>query len=293
MESLKKEILELLDRDIEFRYAVAGYLGLLEILKRLDSLADEQVKLREEQVKLREEQVRLSKEQVRFREEQTKIFKEIGAFREEQTKIWKEIEAFREEQTKIWKEIGMLREEQTKIWKEIDMLREEQIRLREDFNRMLEVIKQLQEGQIRIEKRVDFLEKRFNSLEGAMISGFGELSKFAGLTFEEFVRRFLTASMRKSGDIPEYAELVRGFVDGEEINLFLEEPLIVGEATSYAESTDEMLKLLRKVEVARAKYSREPRKILVILTAKREAAKEIRKIAEEKSVEIIIGKIVD
>ncbi len=279
MESLKKEILELLDRDIEFRYAVAGYLGLLEILKRLDNLAEEQVKLREEQVKLTEEQVRLSKEQVRLREEQTKIWKEIEAFKEEQAKIWKEIEAFREEQTKIWKEI--------------DMLREEQIRLREDFNRMLEVIKQLQEGQIRMEKRVYSLEKRFNSLEAAMISGFGELSKFAGLTFEEFVRKFLTAGMRKSGDIPEYAELVRGFVNGEEINLFLEEPLIVGEATSYAETADEILKLLRKVEIARAKYFREPRKILVILSAKREAAKEIRKIAEEKSIEVIIGKIVD
>jgi len=32
-----------------------------------------------------------------------------------------------------------------------------------------------------------------------MISGFGELSRFAGLTFEEFVRRFLTASLRGLG----------------------------------------------------------------------------------------------
>ncbi len=29
-----------------------------------------------------------------------------------------------------------------------------------------------------------------------MIRGFGDLSKFAGMTFEEFVRRFLTASLR-------------------------------------------------------------------------------------------------
>ncbi|MBO3842525.1 MAG: hypothetical protein FGF48_08965 [Candidatus Brockarchaeota archaeon] len=233
-----------MDKDIEFRYAVAGYLGLSEILKRLDSLTEEQVRLREEQ-----------------------------------TKIWKEIEALKEEQVR-------LREEQTKLGEEQTKLREEQTKLREDFNKMLEVIKQLQEGQIRLEKRVD-------SLEAAMISGFGELSKFAGLTFEEFVRKFLTASMRKSGDIPEYAELVKGFVDSEEVNLFLEEPLIIGETTSYAESTDDIQKLLRKAEVAKAKYSREPKKILVILAAKREAAKEIRKVAEEKNVEIIIGKIVD
>ena len=55
MEPLKRQFLELLDKDLEFRYAVAGYLGLSEILKRLDDLSEEQVKLREEQIKLREE----------------------------------------------------------------------------------------------------------------------------------------------------------------------------------------------------------------------------------------------
>jgi len=59
LESLKKEFLELLDKDLEFRYTVAGYLGLSEILRRLDKIAEEQVKLREEQVRLMEEQVKL------------------------------------------------------------------------------------------------------------------------------------------------------------------------------------------------------------------------------------------
>ncbi|MBS7635047.1 hypothetical protein KEJ34_06115 [Candidatus Bathyarchaeota archaeon] len=52
MEPLKREFLDLLDRDLEFRYAVAGYLGLSEILKRLDALAEEQARLREEQTKI-------------------------------------------------------------------------------------------------------------------------------------------------------------------------------------------------------------------------------------------------
>ncbi len=51
MESSKREFLEFLDGDLEFRYAVAGYLGLSETLKRLDALAEEQVRLREEQTK--------------------------------------------------------------------------------------------------------------------------------------------------------------------------------------------------------------------------------------------------
>ncbi|MEM2497026.1 MAG: hypothetical protein QXR81_01435, partial [Candidatus Nezhaarchaeales archaeon] len=52
MGPLKREILELLDKDLEFRYAIAGYLGLSEVLKRLNALVEEQVKLREEQVKI-------------------------------------------------------------------------------------------------------------------------------------------------------------------------------------------------------------------------------------------------
>ncbi|MEM0374949.1 MAG: hypothetical protein QXP43_01400, partial [Nitrososphaerota archaeon] len=35
-EKLKREFIELLEKDVEFRYTVAGYLGLSEILKRLD-----------------------------------------------------------------------------------------------------------------------------------------------------------------------------------------------------------------------------------------------------------------
>ncbi len=42
---LKAKILELLERDEEFRYAIAGKLGLLEILKRLDRIEEELKKL--------------------------------------------------------------------------------------------------------------------------------------------------------------------------------------------------------------------------------------------------------
>jgi len=170
---------------------------------------------------------------------------------------------------------------------------EEMAKLNEDFNRMLRVIARIQKEQRRIREDQARLVKRLDSLESAMISGFGEMCKFAGLTFEEFVRKFLSAGLRRAGEIPEGAELVRGFIDGEEINLFLEDPLIVGEATSYADSADEIMKLLKKAEAAKAKYSREPRKILVILTAKSGVAGEITKIAKEKGVELIIGKIVD
>ncbi len=43
---LKEEFLELLEKDKEFRYAVAGLVGLEAILKRLDKHEAELVKLR-------------------------------------------------------------------------------------------------------------------------------------------------------------------------------------------------------------------------------------------------------
>jgi predicted nuclease with TOPRIM domain len=51
----KRKFLRSLDEDIEFRYAVAGYLGISEILKRLDSLEENMLKLWEEVRSLRED----------------------------------------------------------------------------------------------------------------------------------------------------------------------------------------------------------------------------------------------
>ena len=290
MEPIKKQFLELLDKDLEFRYAVAGYLGLSEILKRLDNLSEEQVKLREEQISLRKEQTKIWEEIRGLRDGQSKLM-------EEHAKIWQEIRGLREEQTKIWKEIAgikaeqiSLREEQTKIWREIRGLREEQIslreeqtKLREDFNKMLKVVEELQRGHRRLEGKLD-------SLRNAMISGLGEVSKFAGLTFEEFVRRFLTAQLKSSGELAEDAELKKVIINGEEINIFSEEPLIVGEVTAHAETADEIRKLLKKAERIKAKYNREPRRLLVVLTAPSDVAAEMRRIADENNVELIIGK---
>ena len=85
---MRKEILRLLKEDEEFRYMVAGLLGLQEIM---------------EKIKI--------------------ILEELRSLREEQTRIWEEIKAIRQDMRAMQEEQARLREEQTRIWEEIKALR--------------------------------------------------------------------------------------------------------------------------------------------------------------------------
>lgn len=64
---LKEEILDLLEKDKEFRYAVAGYLGISEVLKRLDGLEENMLRLWEEVRALRKGQEKMWREVKRIR----------------------------------------------------------------------------------------------------------------------------------------------------------------------------------------------------------------------------------
>jgi uncharacterized protein YoxC len=93
--------LELLDKDKEFRLAVAGYLGLSETLKRLDSVEESIKELLEEVKGLRGGQDRLW-------ENQNRLLEEIRALREGQNKLWENV-------NKLWEEVKALREDQRKL----------------------------------------------------------------------------------------------------------------------------------------------------------------------------------
>ena len=75
---LKSRILRLLREDEEFRYAVAGLIGLEEILKRLDRHESELVKLREDMNRLREDMNRHGSELVRLREDMNRLREDMN-----------------------------------------------------------------------------------------------------------------------------------------------------------------------------------------------------------------------
>jgi hypothetical protein len=110
-------MLRLLKEDEEFRYAVAGLLGLEEILKRLDRNEQELVRLREDMAKMFE------KHEERF-----------ARIEEEIRRIWQEIERLREDMVKGFErhdlELARLREDMVKGFERHDM---EIARLREDM----------------------------------------------------------------------------------------------------------------------------------------------------------------
>jgi len=221
--------------------------------------------------------------------EQRALRSDFNRLLEEQKKLRedfnREIKLLREDFNKLSEEQKRLREDFVELRADFTKLSEEQKRLREDFNKMLQELTDLRRGYRRLETRIQ-------SLHGAMLAGFGELSKFAGITFEEFSRKFLENYLKAQGVLPKNRYLTKYKIDSEEIDIFCDNPAIVGEVTAYAQSAEEVDKLLKKVELVRGMLTSEPRKYLIVLTAPKEVARSLERLSEENQIELVIGKIV-
>jgi hypothetical protein len=159
--------------------------------------------------------------------------------------------------------------------------------LREEFNVMRKEIVSIKINLARLEKKLDETAEKLTLV---IFSEFCRFSRFAGIFFEVFVKHFLEEYLRRTGILPKGVRLKKGFINGEEINIFCEDPPIVGEVTAYAGSKEEAEKLLRKVKLFKERYGVEPKKFLIILSVSKKVYREIKKISMENGIELIVGK---
>ena len=254
-EKLKREFIELLEKDVEFRYTVAGYLGLSEILKRLDRHESHILEILKRLDRLEENQNRLW-------ENQNKLWEEVRNLREGQNRLWENV-------NRLWEEVRALREGQERLWESVRRLEENQSRLWEEHRRLREYVK----------------------------AGFRDLSLALGVTFEMHASSFLELLLEEMGYPQARVEKKYLVEDGEvvDIDMFCEEPLVVGEVTTHIATAEaakaEVEKLLRRVRLVERKYGRKVD--LVVLTASTvtpEAHEELRRSSREHGIRLVLGR---
>ncbi|MDT7886089.1 MAG: hypothetical protein RQ968_01795 [Thermoproteota archaeon] len=286
MESeLKEKFLELLDKDKEFRYAVAAYLGLADILRRLDRFEEIQTKILEEiremrieqnklwenqnkmweEIKgLRENQEKLWKNQEKLWENQNKILEEIKNLRENQEKLWEnqnkmweEIKALRENQERLWENQNKMWENQNRMWEEIKNLREGQQKLWENQNRIWEEInktwkeiKSLREEQTKIWKEIRSINERIEAIQEEQRRLSITVERLT-ISVEEEARDVISYRLIKELGIE--IKLDRLFINDREINIYgaVGDICVIGEASvrigpRIVREIEEKIELIRK-----------------------------------------------
>ncbi|MEM4316274.1 MAG: DUF3782 domain-containing protein [Nitrososphaerota archaeon] len=259
----KKEILKLLKEDEEFRYAVAGLLGLEEILKRLDRNEAELIRLREDMLQGFK---RHDEELARLREETNKLREDmIAGFRrhdEELAELRKETNKLREDMIAGFKrhdeEIAKLREDMIAGFRRHD---EEIAKLREDmiagFKRHDEEFIKLREdmktGFILINRHLDAIGARWGIMaESAFREGLrGVLEKEIGLSVEKWT------SYDEEGVVYGYPSVV-------DIDIAIKDgKTILVEVKSHVRRSD-VTEFRKKIEFYSLKTGKTPERKLII-----------------------------
>ncbi|MEM2334564.1 MAG: hypothetical protein QXZ62_08410 [Candidatus Caldarchaeum sp.] len=173
-------------------------------------------------------------------------------------------------------------------------------RLEEWQNRLWEEVRDLRYAFNRLEGRVDRLEGRVDRLEKRVSKGFAELGSALGVTYEMHANAYIQVLLEELG-YPD-ARVGGGYVlkDGEvlEIDMFCEDPLVVGEVTSRLRDEEEMnreiAKLLERVEAVSSKYGKKP--FMVVLSVgvvPENLVQKLRTDAEKHGIKLILGREIE
>jgi len=241
---LKKDFIRLLEKDEEFRYAVAGYIGLADISKSLARLAEAQARTEERVTRLEEAVQRLAEAQARTEERVTRLEEAVARLAEAQARTEERVTRLEEAVARLETAVEKLAEAQarteervTRLEEAVAKLAEAQARTEERVTRLEEAVTRLADAQARTEERVTRVEVSLRELAQQV----GKLSDTIGFGLEDIARVVLPGWLSRHEGV-EVEELTRTFfeVDGEvvEINLYGvgvmggEKVVVLGEARS-------------------------------------------------------------
>jgi hypothetical protein len=261
----KRRFLKALETDEEFRLAVAGLLGLGEILRELRDLR-----------RRMDRYIRISER--RWREWQETWKK----FLEENERRWEENRKWWEENRKRWEENDTRRQMWYETWSKF---------LEENEKRWEENRKRWEENEKRWEAQFSFnrwVRSALTEIRDALGGGF---EYFAARVVETVLReRGVECSVRVNVTLP-----VDGF---KEVDLFCPEPLVVGEVSVAVRSVEEaegLLEQLRRAAEAGEKLTRRRPylKVLAVEFAPRDVAEYLKMRCEGEGVYLILGRDYD
>ncbi len=178
--------------------------------------------------------------------------------------------------SEILKRLDRLEDGQNRLWEEVKALREGQEKLWEGQKR-------LWEGQERLWKY--------------MRTGFRDLRKALGASFEDYAASFAELMLREIG-YPEVEVGKKILVHGNniiEINLFCEDPLLVGETTLNIENArsaeEEIKKVMEKAQIIEEKFGKRPQILMIsVANATQEAMEVLEKTCREHNIRLVLGK---
>ena len=198
----KKRFLKSLDEDKEFRYAVAGYLGIGEILKRLDSLEESMVKLWEEVKSLRED-FNTSKSDV------STLKSDVGMLKSDVSILKEDVSTLKSDVSTLKSDVSVLKSDVSTLKSDISTLKSDVSMLKSDMSTLKKDVSTLKKDVGDIRTTLDRLT----------------------LTVEDEARSVIKHRIKRDLNID--IELDRVFIDEREVNIYgaVNDICVIGEAT--------------------------------------------------------------
>jgi len=294
---LKAAFLKLLREDEEFRYAVAGLIGMEEILRRLDKHEEELVKIWEELARLRED---MNKGFQRHDQLFAEVFKKFEHYDQLFAEVFKRFEKYDQLFAEILKKLEQHDQLFAEILKRLDRHEElfaEIFKRFEHYDQLFaEVFKRLD----RHEERIGRVEEELAKLRADMNMGFDRLQRRLdalgarwGVMSEKAFREGLRGVVEEELGLKverwtTYDEEGRvfGFPSEVEVDVAVKDgKVILIEITSHARPYEVSL-FKKKADLYAEKEGRRPDRLIIITPYAEEDAK---KAAERLGIEIYTG----